>query len=167
MPDSSTRSSRTRSSVRLRPLCAADRAPIEALLAATGSFRADEIVVALELVDEGEAAGYRFLVAECEGRVAGYCCFGETPLTLGTWDLYWIAVDPRLQGSGIGRELMRAAEERVAREGARLLVVETSDKPSYAPTRAFYERLGYAREAELAHYYAPDDGKVVYVRRFA
>lgn len=99
--------------------------------------------------------------------MAGYCCFGATPLALGTWDLYWIAVDPALHGRGIGRELMRAAEERVAREGARLLVVETSDKASYAATRAFYERLGYAREAHIPHFYAPGDGKLVYVRRFA
>lgn len=153
--------------MRLRALRAADRAPLEAILRATDSFRADEIEIALELVDAGEAAGYRFFVAEREGRVAGYCCFGATPVTLGTWDLYWIAVDPALHGGGIGRELMRAAEEEVARSGARMLIVETSDKPAYAATRAFYERLGYAREARIADFYAPGDGKLVYVRRFA
>ncbi len=151
----------------LRALRAADRAALEAILRATGSFREDEVPIALELVDAGEAGGYRFVVAECEGRVAGYCCFGATPVTLGTWDLYWIAVDPALQGRGIGRELMREAEETVERAGARMLIVETSDKPSYAATRAFYERLGYAREARIADFYAPGDGKLVYVRRFA
>lgn len=153
--------------MRLRALREADRAPLEAILRATRAFREDEIPVALELIDAGEAAGYRFLVAECDERAAGYCCFGRAPLTLGTFDLYWIAVDPQLHGRGIGRELMHEAEAQVEREGGRLLLVETSDKPAYASTRAFYERLGYAREAHIAHYYGPGDGKLVYARRFA
>jgi L-amino acid N-acyltransferase YncA len=62
----------------LRPLSRADRGAIERIVRATGAFREDEVRVALELVDAEEAEGYRFVVAEVEGAVAGYACFGAT-----------------------------------------------------------------------------------------
>ena len=40
------------------------------------------------------------------GKLAGWICWGPTPCTLGTYDLYWMAVDPALQGSGIGTALV-------------------------------------------------------------
>ncbi len=41
--------------------------------------------------------------------------YGPTPLTLGTFDLYWMAVDPKAQGHGIGKALVRWLEEHVRR----------------------------------------------------
>src|SRR5262245_18515056 len=129
MEPSCNASSRSRSAAsapgraaRLRPLAPADRAPIERLLRATGAFREDEIAVAFYLVDADASDGYRFVVAEVEpgagsgGEVAGYACFGATPMTKGTFDLYWIAVDPAHQGRGLGRALLRAAEDAVRKE---------------------------------------------------
>jgi ribosomal protein S18 acetylase RimI-like enzyme len=155
----------------LRPLHPADRAPLEEILRATDAFTEAEVAVALELIDlgirasEGGAdAGYRFLVAEEDGRVAGYTCYGETPCTEGTYDLYWIAVDPSLQGRGVGRRLVRATEDAVAASHGRMLLVETASKPSYAATRAFYERIGYVEVARIPDFYRPGDAKIVYQR---
>jgi ribosomal protein S18 acetylase RimI-like enzyme len=150
---------------RLRPLVRADRAPIESLLRATGAFREDEIAVALELVDADEGEGYRFVVAEVDASVAGYACFGATPMTKGTFDLYWIAVDPAHQGRGLGRALLRAAEDAVRAKGGRLLLVETAGKPGYASTRAIYEACGYVEVARVPDFYEVGDDKVVYARR--
>jgi len=104
-------------------------------------------------------------VAESDGEVAGYACFGATPTTDGTQDLYWIAVDPAAQGAGIGRRLLGAVEDALRGEGARLLLVETASKPSYAGTRAFYDACGYELVARVPDFYAPGDDKVIYARR--
>ena len=37
--------------------------------------------------------------------VLGYYCIGPTPATEGTFDLYWIAVEPSLHGRGVGSAL--------------------------------------------------------------
>ena len=150
----------------LRHLTAADRGRIEEISRAVGVFRADEIAVALEVFD-GAVAGspdYLALGAEHEGRLAGWICWGPTPCTLGTFDLYWMAVDPALHGAGVGSALLHAMEDRL--QGvARLIVVETAGRPDYAPTRGFYEARGYRAASRIPDFYAPGDDQVVYVKR--
>jgi ribosomal protein S18 acetylase RimI-like enzyme len=146
----------------LRPLRAADRAPLEAILRATQVFQPYEIDVALELIDSKPESGYRFVVAEIDGRVAGYVCYGRTPCTDGTWDLYWIAVDPVDHGAGIGWTLMDACIDAVRAESGRMLVIETASKPSYDRTRAFYLAYGCREVARVPDFYAVGDDKIVY-----
>jgi ribosomal protein S18 acetylase RimI-like enzyme len=167
MPTSSSESSTTpcAAPARWRDLQAGDRAAIERILRASAAFLEPEIEVALELVDSPREEGYRFVVAEVAGDVAGYACFGATPCTVGTFDLYWIAVDPRAQRRGLGQALQAEVERRLAAEGARLLLAETAGKPSYAATRAFYERAGWELVARVPDFYAPGDDKLIYCRR--
>jgi len=105
-------------SSRLRPLSAADRGRIEDITRAVGLFRDDEIPVALEVFDEavreGGSQSYTALGADVDGRLVGWICWGPTPCTLGTYDLYWMAVDPALQGGGIGSALLGEMELRLA-----------------------------------------------------
>ena len=112
----------------------------------------------------GEASGYHFVFAEQGYEAAGYACYGDIACTLGSFDLFWIAVDPRFQRHGIGRMLMAAVESRVAAIGGRRIYIDTSGKPQYEPTRAFYERSGFRCEARLADFYAPDDDRVIYAK---
>jgi len=169
MTTSSTRSSRTPAPA-LRELRAADRASLAALLRATAAFTDQEVGVAVELIDAGLAGapprpdGYRFFVAELDGSVAGYVCYGLTPLSDGVYDVFWIAVDPKLQGRGTGRALLVAVESEVRRLGGRSILIETGGKPSYAPTRAFYESAGYAEIARLKDFFRVGDDKVFYAR---
>lgn len=154
---------------RLRHLVrATDRQRIERVLRSTEMFRADEIEIAGELVDErlaqGDASGYHFLFLERAGETLGYSCYGPIPLTLGSWDLYWIAVDPGRHRHGLGRRLLDETEQHAATAGARKLFVDTSGRAEYLPTRAFYEGCGYQVAARLVDFYAPGDDKVVYVR---
>lgn len=164
----------------LRPLARADRAPLARLLEASGAFTPEEVAVALELIDLGTAAPpdphYQFVVAAEPapdgqggegGAVLGYACFGEAPMTEGSWDLYWIAVDPATQGRGVGRALLREAEARVAARGGRQLLAETAGKPSYAATRAFYLACDYREVARVPDFYRVGDDKVIYARGVA
>jgi ribosomal protein S18 acetylase RimI-like enzyme len=150
----------------LRSLTAADRGRIEDISRAVGIFRTDEISVALEVFD-GAVAGspdYLAVGAEHDGRLAGWICWGPTPCTLGTYDLYWMAVDPARQGAGIGTALLHAMESRLTGL-ARLVVVETAGRAEYAPTRAFYQARGYRVASRIPDFYAPGDDQVVYVKQ--
>ncbi len=128
--------------------------------------------VALSLIDESFAKPddpdpYRFVVAEAaaERRVVGYVCFGTTPLTTGTYDLYWIAVDPTFQGGGVGSLLVDAVLDAMRAAGGRLLLIETSSRAEYARTREFYDRAGMTLEARVRDFYSPGDDRLIYARR--
>lgn len=142
---------------------------VRELVRATGYFSDEEVAIAAELVAEtvarGEAAGYSYLFAEQDGRLAGYSCYGQVPCSTVSWDLYWIAVHPSRQGGGLGRRLLRETERRVREAGGLALYAETAGKAQYAPTRAFYERSGYATASVLADFYAPGDAKYTYCLR--
>jgi ribosomal protein S18 acetylase RimI-like enzyme len=155
-------------SLHLRHLTQADRDRIEAITRSTGLFRDEEIPVALEVFDEatGGAPGntYSVLGAVADNRLAGWICWGPTPCTAGTYDLYWMAVAPELQGSGIGTALLTEMERRL--QGvARLIVIETAGRAEYAGTRAFYGARGYTPVSTIPDFYAPGDDKVVFVKR--
>ncbi len=134
-----------------------------------GVFKPIEIECVEELWKEylakGKASGYEFLVYRENGRAIGFICFGPRPLTFGTFDLYWIAVSSEARRRGIGRLLVARMEEEVKRMGGRLILVETSGTPSYAPARKFYEACGYRLQATIPDFYAPGDDLLIYAKR--
>ena len=134
----------------------------------TDFFSAEEELIAVSLVqerlDQGVASGYLFVFAQQEDYIVGYSCYGPIPGTLNGFDLYWIAVDPEFQRLGTGRRLLAFTEQRVVEKGGKRLYAETSSTAKYAPTRAFYEHHGFILEGRLAHYYAPEDDKLMYVK---
>lgn len=154
--------------VQVRWSAPGDRAAILAAIETAGLFRANEIDIALEVLDDalahGVAGHYQSYTAVLDGQPVGWVCFGPTPCTEGTFDLYWIVVAPERQRLGIGRLLMQHAEGLMAARGARLIVVETSGLAAYDATRRFYLSLGYHEGARLADFYAPRDDKVIYVK---
>jgi GNAT superfamily N-acetyltransferase len=145
-----------------------DPVAVEALVRATGVFSPAEVTIARELVEErltrGAASGYEFLFVDDEDGLLGYACWGPIPCTERSYDLYWIAVRPERQGGGVGRRILALAEEEIARSGGARIYVETSTRAAYDPTRAFYERCGYARAATFDDFYALGDGKAVYLK---
>ncbi|MFN2571925.1 MAG: GNAT family N-acetyltransferase [Gemmatimonadales bacterium] len=150
----------------LRPVGRAHRARLEQLTRNTALFREEEVATAVELLDECLAGDddYRFIGAFDDVELVGYACWGPTPGTAATHDLYWIVVDREQQGRGIGTQLLSEVEQRLRTQDARLVVVETSSRPDYAPTRGFYEARGYTRTATVPEYYAPGDDLVVYTK---
>jgi ribosomal protein S18 acetylase RimI-like enzyme len=147
----------------------ADVEAVRALVSATGFFSDEEVSVAAELVQErlekGAASGYEFVLADRDGALAGYSCYGLIPCSTVSWDLYWIAVDPATQGTGLGRRILALTEQRMAEAGGLACYAETSGRSQYAPTRAFYDRMGYATGAVFEDFYALGDGKYVFVKQ--
>lgn len=152
----------------LAPLDAQARDQVEGILRATGVFREDEILVGLEVLDSYLAhpeQDYTALGAFTPGGdLLGFSIHGPTPCTLGTWDLYWIAVSPAAQGLGVGTVLLKEVEGRLTRLNARLLIIETSSRPPYDPTRAFYLKKGYREVARVPDFYEAGDDRVIYAK---
>ena len=170
MPDA-TQSNRM---IHIRSLSAKDQSRIREIVAAAGNFSDQEIATAMELVDEalqkGEESGYIIVVAatpEHAGEIDGYACYGPTPLTEGVYDLYWIAVDPKAQGRGIGRILVEYVEKDIRSRGGRLLLIETSSRHEYQPTIAFYQRTNYELAARIKNFYRIGDDKLIFSKELA
>jgi len=149
----------------------ADKGNVREIVESTGFFHPAEMDVAVELVAErlekGSDSGYEFIFAEKDGLIAGYTCFGPIPCTASSFDLYWIAVHKKFQASGVGRQLLKRAEAAIAGQKGSAIYVETSSRAQYGSTRRFYERNGYGVEAVVKNFYAPEDDKVIYVKRLA
>ncbi len=154
----------------LRELRANDLPALERILAATDAFTPAEVAVAMELleivINDPEQHDYEVAVAESGGKVAGYVLFGPVAATVGSFDLYWIAVDPAAQGSGVGQRLMEHVEAQARQRGGRMVCLETSSQGGYSRTRSFYERAGYILESCIRDFYKPNDDRLTYVKRF-
>ncbi|MBN2299099.1 MAG: GNAT family N-acetyltransferase [Deltaproteobacteria bacterium] len=153
-------------------LIESDRTTIEDILKSTGMFSNEEIGVALELIDEGlikgTASGYNFLLGVGDGgEILGYTCFGPIPCTRNSYDLYWIAVRHDLQGKGIGKNLLKKTQRIIANLGGERVYIETSSRSVYEPTRGFYLRSGYRKEALIKDFYSNGDDKIVYFRKLS
>ena len=154
----------------LRALRAADRPFLGRLLRDAGNFSEAEIAVAEEVIDAGLRPGqtdYEYVVAEEEGAILGYACWGKASMSDGTWDLYWIAIDPRSQGRGIGRQLVEHCEQAVRKARGRSLLVETSSRAGYEGTLAFYRALNYEVLARFRDFYIAGDDKIVFGKYFS
>lgn len=152
----------------MRALRPGDVGAVVRVVEETGVFRPCEVEVARELLEAaaeaGPASGYEVVVAESAGRVVGYACWGPTPCTEGTFDLYWIAVSPSSGRRGVAAALLREVESDVLSRGGRLLIAETSGTEPYAAARSFYVRTGFREEARIPDFYKPGDDKVVFVK---
>jgi ribosomal protein S18 acetylase RimI-like enzyme len=149
------------------------RKDVRSLLEKTDAFTDAEIAVALELFAEAyppdggaPSDDYEFVAAEDANRgMVGFACWGPTPGTDRTYDLYWIAVDPGAQGAGCGTLLLSEVERRLADRRGRMLVVETSSRPEYEGARGFYARRGYREAARVREFYAPRDDRIILTKR--
>jgi ribosomal protein S18 acetylase RimI-like enzyme len=155
------------SAVRLGALQRTHRGRLREILDATAVFCADEVEIALELFDDAIAGDYEFLGGFDDDDLVAYACYGATPGTDHTFDLYWIAVHPSAQRHGGGSHLLAEVEQRLRARGARLLVVETSSRPEYDATRRFYLARGYHEAARMRDYYALGDDRVIYTKPLA
>jgi ribosomal protein S18 acetylase RimI-like enzyme len=152
----------------IRPLAPPDRTPLSELLGRIETFTPDEVACALELIDAALTPNnhdYQVLVAIREGKPVGYVCYGPTPMTQGTFDLYWIASDPLVRGQGVGAALVSAMEGDLRRRKGRLIRVETSAMEAYGPTRGFYAAMQYKEEARFRDFYKPGEDLIILAKR--
>ena len=150
-------------------MSAGDKPALMRILRHTPEFKPYEVAVAEEVIDgylqDPKGTGYFALTAESDGKVAGYVCYGQTPCTAGTWDIYWIAVSGESRGQGIGSALTKAAEADIKKAQGRLIMIETSSQPIYENTRRFYLGQKYEQVARIPDFYAPGDDLLIMQKR--
>jgi len=87
--------------------------------------------------------GGEFLLAEEDGRATG-CVFVKAKGDVGYFGM--LSVEPGLQGKGLGRLLISAAEVRLREVGCRAVEIEIVNLREELPP--LYEKFGYARTEE-------------------
>jgi len=140
------------------------------MLIKTRSFTSAEINVAMELIDivlkDPIQKDYQIdCIVDDQDQAIGYICYGPTPLTQGTFDLYWIAVDPDFQEQGVGSKLLSFLEELVKAEGGRLILADASTIPHYEKTLKFYLKNGFQEVGRVPDYYHPGNDRITFCRR--
>jgi ribosomal protein S18 acetylase RimI-like enzyme len=156
--------------MKIRPLFERDRARLISMLIKTRAFTSEEIDVAMELIDivlkDSIQKEYQiYCMVDDQDQAIGYICYGPTPMTQGTFDLYWIAVDPDFQEQGVGSKLLNFLEEMVKAEGGRLILADTSTIPHYEKTQNFYLKNGFKEVARIPDYYHPGNDRITFCRR--
>jgi acetoin utilization deacetylase AcuC-like enzyme/GNAT superfamily N-acetyltransferase len=147
---------------------AEDVGRVRSLVASTGFFNTAEVEIAADLVTErltkGVRSGYHFVLAERGSGLVAYACYGPIDGTKESFDLYWIAVAPEEQARGLGTQVYQRAEAAMRKAGAKRIYADTSSSDRYTPTRHFYGRMGFREDARLDDFYAPGDGKVIFMK---
>lgn len=151
-----------------------DRAALERLIApeTRNPFRPEEVSCALELLaavldpPEGNTYEARVLVDEADVPVA-YACFGHTPMTDATYDLYWLVTSEAHRGRGLGGRLLSTVEDELRTRQARWVRIETSSLEGQGGAGRFYLRAGYVEVGRIGDFYRPGDDLITLAKRIS
>jgi len=158
----------TEMSFAIRIMSPCDKGSVMDILLDTPEFEPMEVPVAEEVMDaylDNPGIDYKALVAEENGVIVGYICFGAVPLTIASWDVYWLVSKRGWRGRGVGHSLLTEAERQIKETGGYLVLIETSSKPAYLPTRRFYRNNGYRRASLIRDFYALGDHRITFAKR--
>jgi len=163
---------KSKPNITIRPIIASDKEKLFHLVKQRGTFNEKEIEVAIEVIEDTLAFPekkeyYTFCAVEDCGDIAGFICFGPIPMTDRCYDLYWIAVDEKFSRNGIGKKLLEAMEDFVAKEKARRIYIDTSSTAPYAAARIFYENHGYRLITVFHDFYRRNDDKVIFMKEMS
>ena len=81
-------------------------------------------------------------VAEAHGRAVAFTALDLRPDS-NEGEIWMLAVDPEVQGEGLGTALSMHAIERMRSAGLGMGIVETGGDPGHAPARRTYEKAGF------------------------
>ncbi len=156
--------------MKIRLLARKDKGGLLSLLIKTKAFTSKEIDVAMELIDivlkDKNQKDYKIRCAvNDQDKLLGYICYGPSPMTEGTFDLYWIAVDPEVQSQGVGSLLVDLVEKEVRGLQGRMLLAETASISEYERTLRFYVDRGFKEVARVPDYYYPGNDRVTFCKR--
>jgi ribosomal protein S18 acetylase RimI-like enzyme len=128
------------------------------------------VACAIELLEavldppEGNTYEARVVVDPADVPVC-YACFGHTPMTDATYDLYWLVTAASARGRGLGADLLTAVEGELQQRGARTVRVETSSLEGKGGALRFYERAGYTVVGRILDFYRPGDDLITLTKR--
>jgi ribosomal protein S18 acetylase RimI-like enzyme len=154
----------------IRLLVQKDREKILAMLENIQYFTAEEIDVAMELVDivlrDEKQRDYTIqCLVDHEDQPLGYVCYGPTPMTERTFDLYWIVVDPQYQSQGVGTKLLDFFEDTVRGMNGRMILIDTSSISPYEGVQRFYSEKGYREVARVPDYYWSGNDRITFCKK--
>ena len=92
----------------------------------------------------------RVHVIELDGTVAGFI-FTVMDAKRTTGEIGLNAVDPKLQGRGVGRAMYEFALNNLKERGAEIACVGTGGDASHAPARRAYEAIGFDKAIPGLH----------------
>lgn len=123
-----------------------------------------ELLEAVLAPPEGNTYEARILVDEADQPVS-YACFGHTPMTEATFDLYWMVTAAAGRGQGHGATLLAAVEAELAARKARLVRIETSSLEGQGGALRFYRRCGYDVVGTIVDFYRSGDDLITLAKR--
>ena len=143
----------------------------------TGVFYSAEMKVLIEVLEKSyafsdanldtlPADGYFIYEEKNNDELCGFVIFAKTPLTQSNWDIYWVVVDKKYQGKGIGSRLIRAVEAYILeKDGFATMRLETSSRKEYVGTRIFYVKNGFKESGRIPGFYALGDDLVTFYKK--
>lgn len=153
--------------MKIRTMLGRDLQVLQEVIHSIGVFTAEEERVAFEMIEtyltQPDQQDYTVDIVEDDAGVAvGFVCYGPTPLTEGTLDLYWIVIHSGKHKQGFGKVLLNWVEKTAIERKMRLILIETSSSAKYGSTRHFYEHMGYLETARIRDFYRPGDDRIIY-----
>ncbi len=119
-------------------------------------------------IDSLTGKNHRYWYVEDSGEIIGALGIRENKYGSGGYEMDsdYVAVHKDYRGHGIASQLLDRAEEFVKNNSGRYIHVLTCDIDSYKPARAFYEKNGFRKVAEIPNYYVPGEGRIDYFKEF-
>jgi ribosomal protein S18 acetylase RimI-like enzyme len=145
----------------VRPVIAQDIDGLRRVIDLTGLFPGKLLEGMLSGYLSGNPSGEMWLTTGGSEPVAVVYGAPER-LTDGTWNMLLLAVRRDSQKRGVGSILVRALEQALRAQQARLLLVETSGLDEFEGTREFYRKSGYEQEARIRSFYRDGEDKIVF-----
>ncbi|MEM9346724.1 MAG: GNAT family N-acetyltransferase [Planctomycetota bacterium] len=113
-------------------------------------LRPHQPIEAMVYPGDNELDTFHLAAVDGQGRVVGIVSFYEQPSPLGSrqgdWQLRGMAVEPALQGKGLGARLVQAGIDKVREQGGQRLWCNAR-----VTAQRFYEKLGFISEGEEFH----------------
>jgi len=148
----------------IRPMTLDDVPAVAAIMAGNALWQRYGVTVdsAARRLQRGLEADATIVVAEVEGCVAGFVWYVTEGAFQRSGYIMLFAVDPGVQGQGIGRTLLAHAEAAlfVVSSSIVLLVSDFNTK-----AQRFYRRYGYTQVGALPDYVKPGVSELIYYKR--
>ncbi|XOV66508.1 MAG: GNAT family N-acetyltransferase [Fluviicola sp.] len=149
----------------LRPATQSDVLAMKSVVDSCNLFPSEYLDGMMEGYFKNPNSEELWFVKTLETKPVGIAYCVPEKFTEGTFNLLAIGVHEKMQGTGIGSEIMHFVENQLRSNGARILIVETSGAEEFKLTRKFYVNLGYTEEATIRDFWTEGEDKVIFWKK--
>lgn len=154
-------------------IVAEDVKTLRSLIEGDGFFTGEDLFIleemAWECVYQSGSADVHFIIAEARSgqciSVVGFACYGPVRPGHKEFYLYWLAVEERLRGQGLGSALLAEVEQGVAAQEGKRLYTDSVGVHDADPARRFYTNHGYEEDFRGHRHFEPQDGHCMMSKR--